>query len=63
LTGRTYRAEEGVSLGFSQYLVDDGHGLAKAVELAEQAATNTALSNFGTVQVLPRMARGGPDAF
>lgn len=62
LTGRTYSAEEGVALGFSQDLVDDGQGLAKAMELAERTATNTALSNFGTVQVLPRMARGGPDA-
>lgn len=62
LTGRTYSAEEGVALGFSQYLVDDGQGLAKAMELAERTATNTALSNFGTVQVLPRVARGGPDA-
>jgi (methylthio)acryloyl-CoA hydratase len=36
LTGRTYSAEEGLSLGFSQYVVDDGHGLAKAIELAER---------------------------
>jgi enoyl-CoA hydratase/carnithine racemase len=61
LTGRTYSAEEGVSLGFSQYVVDDGHGLAKAIELAERIATNTALSNFAMVQALPHIARSGPD--
>lgn len=61
LTGRTYTAEEGLSLGFSQYVVDDGHGLAKAIELAERIATNTALSNFAMVQALPRIARSGPD--
>jgi enoyl-CoA hydratase/carnithine racemase len=61
LTGRTYSAEEGLSLGFSQYVVDDGHGLAKAIELAEQIATNTMLSNFAVVQALPRIARSDQD--
>ena len=61
LTGRTYNAEEGVSLGFSQYVVDDGHGLAKAIELAERIATNTVLSNFAIVQALPRIARSDPE--
>jgi enoyl-CoA hydratase/carnithine racemase len=61
LTGRTYSAEEGLALGFSQYVVDDGHGLAKAIELAERIATNTALSNFALVQALPRIARSDPD--
>jgi (methylthio)acryloyl-CoA hydratase len=61
LTGRTYNAEEGLSAGFSQYVVDDGHGLAKAIELAERIATNTVLSNFAVVQALPRIARSDPD--
>jgi enoyl-CoA hydratase/carnithine racemase len=61
LTGRTYSAEEGLSLGFSQYVVDDGHGLAKAIELAERISTNTVLSNFAMVQALPRIARSDPD--
>ena len=30
LTGRTLSAEEGQAIGLSQYLVDDGDGLAKA---------------------------------
>jgi enoyl-CoA hydratase/carnithine racemase len=62
LTGRTYSAEEGVSLGFSQYVVDEGQGLAKAIELAERIATNTVLSNFAIVQALPRIARSDPDS-
>jgi (methylthio)acryloyl-CoA hydratase len=61
LTGRIYSAEEGLSLGFSQYLVDDGHGLAKAIELAERIATNTVLSNFAIVQALARIARSDPE--
>jgi hypothetical protein len=32
-------AERGASLGFSQYVVADGQGLAKAIELAEWIAT------------------------
>jgi enoyl-CoA hydratase/carnithine racemase len=62
LTGRIYSAEEGVSLGFSQYVVDDGFGLAKAIELAEQVATNTTLSNFAITQALPRIAGSNPDS-
>jgi enoyl-CoA hydratase/carnithine racemase len=61
LTGRTYRAEEGLSLGFSQYLVDNGHGLAKAMELAGRIATSTVLSNYAIVQALPRIARSDPE--
>jgi enoyl-CoA hydratase/carnithine racemase len=56
LTG-LYSAEEGVSLGFSQYVVDDGFGLAKAIELAEQIATNTTLSNFAIAQARCRASR------
>ena len=62
LTGRTYSAEEGIPLGFSQYVVDDGQGLAKAIELAERMATNAVLSNFAVVQALPRIARADPEA-
>ncbi|WP_239503673.1 enoyl-CoA hydratase-related protein, partial [Stenotrophomonas maltophilia] len=40
LTGRTYGAEEGVALGFSQYLVDNGQGLQTARELAVKVAGN-----------------------
>ncbi len=41
LTGRTLNAEEGYLAGASQYLVDEGQGVAKAMELAGKAAANT----------------------
>jgi len=62
LTGRTYGAEEGVPLGFSQYVVDDGQGITKALELAEKIAANPLLSNFAVLQALPRIARADPDS-
>jgi enoyl-CoA hydratase/carnithine racemase len=61
LTGRTYSAQQGASLGFSQYVVADGQGLAKAIELAERIATNTTLSNFAVTQALPRITRSDPE--
>ena len=42
-------------------MVDDGHGVAKVIELAERIATNTVLSNFAIVQALPRIARSDPE--
>jgi len=62
LTGRTYSAGEGAALGFSQYVVEDGEGISKAIELAERIATNATVSNFAVVQALPRIARSDPDA-
>ena len=61
LTGRTYGAEEGVSLGFSQYLVEPGEGLARAVALAHRAAENAPLTNFAILQALPRIAAASPE--
>ena len=60
LTGRTYSAEEGAPLGFSQYLVEDGAGRAKALELAEKMAGNAPLTNLALLQVLPRIADADP---
>jgi len=62
LTGRTYGAEEGLALGFSQYVVDNGEGLATGIALAERIATNAPLSNFAMIQALPRIARSDPDS-
>jgi len=61
LTGRTYRAEQD-TLGFSQYVVENGNGLAAAVKLAEKIAKNTATTNFAVVQALPRIARADTEA-
>jgi enoyl-CoA hydratase/carnithine racemase len=61
LTGRTYGAAQGLDLGFSQYLVPDGDGLSKAIELANWIAANASLSNFAVIQALPRIARAAPE--
>ena len=60
LTGRTYGAAEGVALGFSQYLVEDGEGFAKGLALAEAMAGNAPLTNFAVIQALPRIAESDP---
>ena len=59
LTGRVYGADEGLSIGLSQYVVDDGQGLAKAFELAKKVASNASLSNFAVMHALPRIAEQG----
>ncbi len=56
LCGRVLNAEEGYQRGLSQYLVADGEGLAKAIELARRIASNAPLSNFAVTQALPRIA-------
>jgi len=59
LTGRVYDAEEGMRIGLSQYVVDDGQGLAKGLELARRIAANAPLSNFAVLHALPRIAEMG----
>jgi len=56
LTGRVYDAQEGERAGLAQYLVPDGQGFAKAVELAQRLAGNSTLSNFAVMHALPRIA-------
>jgi len=56
LTGRVYSAEEGERAGLAQYLVPDGAGMARAMELANRIASNAPLSNFGVMHALPRIA-------
>lgn len=60
LTGRTYGAEEGAAVGFSQYVVEPGQALAKAVELAERAANTAPLTTFAVLHALPRIAEADP---
>jgi (methylthio)acryloyl-CoA hydratase len=57
LTGRTLSAEEGQAIGLSHYLVENGAGLAKALELAERIAGNAPFTNYAATQLLPRIAR------
>jgi len=56
LTGRTYGAEEGAAIGFSQYVVADGQGLTQGIALAKQIIVNAPLTNYAATQVLPRPA-------
>lgn len=60
LTGRTYGAEEGQTMGLSHYIVEDGKGLDKGLELAAQIATNTQITNYAIMHVLPRIAESDP---
>ena len=60
LTGRVYGAEEGQALGISHYLVDNGQGLGKALELAGKIAANSPVTNFAVIHALPRIAEANP---
>ena len=62
LTGRTLSADEGQAIGLSQYLVDDGAGMAKAIGLAERIAGNAPFTNFAVTHMLPRIAAIDPAA-
>jgi (methylthio)acryloyl-CoA hydratase len=62
LTGRTLSAEEGQAIGLSHYLVENGAGLTKALELAERIAANAPFTNFAATHLLPRIARADPAA-
>lgn len=60
LTGRVIDARSGLDLGISHYLVDDGAGLAKGIELATRIAQNSRVTNYAVLQALPRIAEMGP---
>ncbi|VXB14610.1 crotonase/enoyl-CoA hydratase family protein [Aeromicrobium sp. 9AM] len=59
LTGRVIDAQHGQDIGISHYLVDDGAGEAKALELARTVAQNSPITNFAILQALPRIAAAG----
>lgn len=52
LTARKYDAKAGESLGIAHYVVPEGTGLGKALELAEQIAGNAKIVNYMIVQAL-----------
>jgi (methylthio)acryloyl-CoA hydratase len=62
MTGRVIGAAEGQPLGFSQYVVDEGQALSKAMELANVVAANAPMTNYALMHVLPRIADVGQDA-
>ena len=55
LTGRIYNADDGYTVGLSQYLVEEGQGPGKAMELARKIASNSAMTNYALLHVLPRI--------
>lgn len=56
MTGRVFDADEGLAVGLTQYLVNEGEALAKALALAERIASNAPMSNFAVMHALPRIA-------
>lgn len=62
MTGRTYDAEEGQRLGLSHYLVADGNGIEKGIELARRVAMNASMTNYALIHALPRIAEGNSES-
>ena len=54
-TGRVIRASEGENMGFSQYVCENGTGLAKGLELAKKIASNASITNYALMHVLPKI--------
>ena len=55
LTGRTYSAQEGYPVGFSQYVTENGAGFAKGLALAQRIAENAPMTNYALMHALPRI--------
>jgi (methylthio)acryloyl-CoA hydratase len=62
LTGRVLDATDGCRCGISQYLVGDGEGFEKALELAEKISNNAIMTNYAVMHVLPRIVESGHDS-
>jgi enoyl-CoA hydratase/carnithine racemase len=60
-TGRVIKAEEGNTIGISQYLVEEGKGLDKGIELAIKISGNAAMTNYALMHVLPRIVDASQD--
>ncbi len=60
-TGRVITAEEGNIVGLSQYLVPEGKGIEKGIELATKICSNTTTTNYGLMHVLPRIVDASQD--
>lgn len=46
----------------THYLVEDGQGLEKALQIAEKITKNAPLANFAVIQAIPRIAEQDPAA-
>ncbi|MER0441495.1 crotonase/enoyl-CoA hydratase family protein [Emticicia sp. W12TSBA100-4] len=58
-TGRVYNADEGERIGLAQYLVEEGQGLEKGIELAKKIASNAGMTNYALMHVLPKIVDSG----
>ncbi len=58
-TGRVIKADEGMEMGFSQYVTENNEGLSKGLELAKKIALNTETTNYALMHVLPRIVDSG----
>ncbi len=61
LTGRMITADEGNTIGISQYLTPEGKGLEKAIELATKISGNASITNYAVMHVLPRIVDASQD--
>ena len=59
MTGRVISATEGERIGLAQYVVEEGKGLAKGLELAKKIAQNADMTNYALMHVLPRIVDSG----
>jgi (methylthio)acryloyl-CoA hydratase len=62
LTGRVLTSTEGLNYGLSQYVVADGEGMEKALELAKKISGNAGMTNYALLHVLPRIAESGQES-
>ena len=62
LTGRVLTSTEGVNYGLSQYIISDGEGMEKAMELAQKISNNAGMTNYALMHVLPRIVEAGQDS-
>jgi (methylthio)acryloyl-CoA hydratase len=60
-TGRVISAEEGNTIGISQYLTEERKGLEKGMELATKICSNASITNYALMHVLPRIADAAQD--
>lgn len=60
-TGRVITADEGNTIGISQYIAEDGKGMEKAMELATKISGNAGITNYALMHVLPRIADASQD--
>jgi (methylthio)acryloyl-CoA hydratase len=59
MTGRVISANEGERIGLTQYVVEEGKGLEKGIELAQKISQNAEMTNYALMHVLPRIADSG----